>query len=121
MIGGDAGFRRRDRARAGRGGLALTAALGALFLAVQGYEWVRLIGYGPARHVGRLRGDVLHADRSCTPPTCSAALVWLGVALRLARARPFPRRARRVLRACAIYWHFVVALWPILYVAVYLT
>jgi heme/copper-type cytochrome/quinol oxidase subunit 3 len=25
-----------------------------------------------------------------------------------------------VLRACAIYWHFVVALWPVLYVAVYL-
>jgi len=24
------------------------------------------------------------------------------------------------LRACAIYWHFVVALWPILYLAVYL-
>jgi len=23
-------------------------------------------------------------------------------------------------RACAIYWHFVVALWPVLYVAVYL-
>ena len=24
------------------------------------------------------------------------------------------------LTACAMYWHFVVALWPILYVAVYL-
>jgi heme/copper-type cytochrome/quinol oxidase subunit 3 len=24
------------------------------------------------------------------------------------------------LRACAIDWHFVVALWPVLYVAVYL-
>jgi heme/copper-type cytochrome/quinol oxidase subunit 3 len=23
-------------------------------------------------------------------------------------------------KACAIYWHFVVGLWPILYVAVYL-
>ena len=25
-----------------------------------------------------------------------------------------------VLRSCATYWHFVVGLWPILYVAVYL-
>ena len=25
-----------------------------------------------------------------------------------------------VLRACAIYWHYVVALWPVLYVSVYL-
>ena len=25
-----------------------------------------------------------------------------------------------VLRACAMYWHFVVALWPVLYVTVYL-
>ena len=27
-------------------GLALTGALGALFLAVQGYEWARLVSYG---------------------------------------------------------------------------
>jgi len=25
-----------------------------------------------------------------------------------------------MLRACATYWHFVVGLWPILYVSVYL-
>src|SRR6185295_55525 len=68
-----AAFRRRDRARLVRG-LALTAALGGLFLA----------------------------------------------ALRLASHGRFLDGRAGVLRACAIYWHFVVALWPVLYVAVYL-
>jgi heme/copper-type cytochrome/quinol oxidase subunit 3 len=41
---------------------------------------------------------------------------------------PAPRAARgrfvdgRIVpvQACAMYWHFVVALWPVLFVAVYL-
>ena len=48
------------------------------------------------------------------------ALVWLGVALRLAARGRFLDGRAGILRACAIYWHFVVGLWPILYVAVYL-
>src|SRR5205823_5583513 len=39
-------------------------------------------------------------------------LVLLASSVAIAAAGP--------VRACAIYWHFVVALWPILYVAVYL-
>ncbi|MCL6554702.1 MAG: cytochrome c oxidase subunit 3, partial [Firmicutes bacterium] len=48
------------------------------------------------------------------------ALIWLAVTTRrLARGRLLgPRPA--ALRACAFYWHFVVALWPVLYVSVYL-
>jgi cytochrome c oxidase subunit III len=49
-----------------------------------------------------------------------AALVWVGVTAWLAAAGRFVDGRAGVLRACAIYWHFVVALWPILYVAVYL-
>ena len=47
--------------------------------------------------------------------------MWLLAALYLAARGRFLDGRAGVLRACAIYWHFVVALWPILYVAVYLT
>jgi heme/copper-type cytochrome/quinol oxidase subunit 3 len=48
------------------------------------------------------------------------ALVWLGVAWALAARGRFAEGRTAPLRACALYWHFVVALWPILYVSVYL-
>ena len=40
--------------------------------------------------------------------------------LALATRGRFPGGRGRAITACAMYWHFVVALWPILYVAVYL-
>jgi heme/copper-type cytochrome/quinol oxidase subunit 3 len=40
--------------------------------------------------------------------------------LRLLNRGGVTQRRRGVLRACALYWHFVVALWPVLYVSVYL-
>jgi heme/copper-type cytochrome/quinol oxidase subunit 3 len=47
------------------------------------------------------------------------ALVWVAVSLGLAaRGRVTPERSAP-LRACAMYWHFVVGLWPVLYLAVY--
>ena len=49
------------------------------------------------------------------------ALVWLLVALRMASRGRFLDGRAGALRACAIYWHYVVALWPVLYVSVYLT
>lgn len=111
-------FRHRDRTRLVRG-LALTAALGTLFLAVQGYEWVRLIHYGLHVTSGAYGGTFytligLHAAHVL------GALVWLGVALRLAARGRFLDGHAGILRACAIYWHYVVGLWPILYVSVYL-
>jgi cytochrome c oxidase subunit III len=114
-----AAFRRRDRPRLQRG-LALTAALGALFLAVQGYEWVRLIHYGLHVTSGAY-GATFYTLIGLHAVHVLGALVWLGVALRLVSRGRFLDGRAGILRACAIYWHFVVGLWPILYVAVYLT
>ena len=88
-------------------------------LLVQGYEWVRLVGYG------------LTVSSACTAPRSTrssathavhvvAAVVWLGVTCCSPPGAHGSPRPNRRLRACAIYWHFVVALWPILYVTVYL-
>jgi heme/copper-type cytochrome/quinol oxidase subunit 3 len=49
-----------------------------------------------------------------------AALTWLVlVTIGSARGR-YTRRDHVGVAVCAMYWHFVVALWPLLYVLVYL-
>ena len=98
-----------------RGGLGVAAALGALFLAVQGYEWTRLVSFGLTMTSGAYGGDVLHADRRPRASTCSARCWLRRDDPALARGR-FADARRGGLRACAMYWHFVVALWPVLYV-----
>ena len=113
--------------RAGRRGdrralverLAATAALGALFLAVQGYEWARLIHYGLTVTSGAY-GATFYTLIGTHAVHVLGALVWLGATLALAARGRFVDGRASGLRACATYWHYVVALWPILYVMVYL-
>lgn len=99
--------------------LAATAALGALFLVVQGYEWARLIHYGLTVTSGAY-GATFYTLIGTHAAHVLGALVWLGVTLVLAARGRFIDGRVSGLRACATYWHYVVALWPILYVTVYL-
>ncbi len=111
-------LRRGDRRTALRR-FAAAAALGALFLLVQGYEWVRLVHFGLTM-ASSVYGATFYTLIGAHAVHVLAALVWLGVTVGLlARGRLVGRRPAP-LRACALYWHFVVALWPILYVSVYL-
>jgi heme/copper-type cytochrome/quinol oxidase subunit 3 len=50
----------------------------------------------------------------------AGALVWLLVVLGMAVGGRVSRARGTAVRGCALYWHFVVGLWPILFVAVYL-
>ncbi len=109
----------RGAAATGVRRLALTAGLGALFLGVQGYEWVRLIGYGLTVSSGAY-GGTFYTLIGAHGVHVLGALVWLGVVLAgAARGRYADGRTTPV-KACAMFWHFVVGLWPILYVVVYL-
>jgi heme/copper-type cytochrome/quinol oxidase subunit 3 len=110
---------RRDRARLARG-LALTGALGVVFLLVQGYEWAQLLSYGLTMTSGAY-GVTFYTLIGVHGLHVLGALAWLGVVLAgVRRGRFLEPRAGGALGACAMYWHFVVALWPVLYVAVYL-
>ena len=99
--------------------LGAAAALGVLFLAVQGYEWARLIQYGLTMTSGAY-GSTFYTLIGIHAAHVLGALVWLGVTLMLATRGRFVDGRVSGLRACATYWHYVVALWPILYVTVYL-
>ena len=118
MAGAMQALRARDGVRLVRG-LTAAGALGALFLAIQGYEWMRLIQYGLTVSSGAY-GGTFYTLIGAHAAHVVGALAWLGETLALARRGRFLDGQTAVARACAIYWHFVVALWPVLYVSVYL-
>ena len=99
--------------------LAMSGLLGGLFLGVQGYEWARLVRFGltvSSSTYGATFYALIgaHAAHVLVALAWLTAMAWLVASGRLAGARTAP------VTACALYWHFVVALWPILYVSVYL-
>jgi heme/copper-type cytochrome/quinol oxidase subunit 3 len=109
--------RRRDP-RGLRRRLALGAGLGAAFVSAQGYEWVRLAGRG-LTVASSVYGAFFYTLIGAHAVHVLAALAWLATTLALARDGRFARRPAP-LHACVLYWHFVVALWPVLVVSVYL-
>lgn len=99
--------------------LLLAAGLGTAFLVVQGYEWARLVQFGLTVSSSAY-GSTFYTLIGAHAVHVITAVVWVGVTVLLAARGRFVEGRTGPLRACAIYWHFVVALWPILYVAVYL-
>jgi cytochrome c oxidase subunit 3 len=99
--------------------LGLTGALGAGFLAVQGVEWARLVHFGLTVSSG-VYGAAFYTLVGVHGAHVLGAVTWLLVTLRVAGGGRYDRRDHVGLACCAMYWHFVVALWPILYTLVYL-
>jgi heme/copper-type cytochrome/quinol oxidase subunit 3 len=118
MVAAIRAYRRGD----GRGlvrRLLMVAGLGTAFLLVQGYEWLRLVQFGLTVSSSAY-GSTFYTLIGAHAAHVVTALVWVGVTLGLAVRGRLAEGRTGTLRACAIYWHFVVALWPILYVSVYL-
>jgi heme/copper-type cytochrome/quinol oxidase subunit 3 len=105
--------------RALRRWLAGTLALGAAFLLVQGAEWARLVGFGLTVTAGAY-GATFYTLIGIHAAHVLGAVAWLAVAVVAAGRGRYHPRAHTALACCAMYWHFVVALWPILYLLVYL-
>lgn len=99
--------------------LLATALLGALFLVIQGYEWVRLIRFGLTVSSG-VYGSTFYTLIGCHGLHVLGAVFWLGVVLVQARRGRFTAERHTGVELCAMYWTFVVALWPMLYGLVYL-
>jgi cytochrome c oxidase subunit 3 len=93
--------------------------LGMTFLALQSYEWVQLIRFGLTLSSG-VYGATFYTLIGCHGLHVFGAVVWLlAVLLRAMQGCYSP--ARYVGAAvCGMYWYYVVALWPILYLLVYL-
>jgi cytochrome c oxidase subunit 3 len=109
--------RRDDRATLVRA-LELTALMGAFFLVVQGFEWVRLVRHGLTLG-GSMYGATFYVLIGCHAAHVLAAVVWLTVTALLARRGAFRAARHGALEMCGIYWYFVCALWVVLFPLVY--
>lgn len=99
--------------------MTLAASMGALFLAVQGFEWTRLIAHGLTLHDG-IYGGIFVLLIGLHAAHVLGAVLWLGTMAILASfGRIGPGRAT-ALDLCGLYWVFVCALWPLLFGMVYL-
>ncbi len=99
--------------------LWVTAALGTLFLCIQGYEWIRLIQFGLTVSSG-VYGGTFYTLIGCHGLHVFGAIAWLAAVLALARRGRYTEQSHTGVEICAMYWTFVVGLWPILYGLVYL-
>ena len=122
---------REGAARRAAGWLLATAALGAAFLAVKGYEYWAEYAEGLMPHA---QGAKTFADRSewlflnlyyvatglHAFHLASGIAVVLGLAWMVARGRsPLPRRAVTV-EMTGLYWHLIDVIWIFLYPVLYL-
>jgi len=99
--------------------LLVTALYGVTFLAVQGYEWVRLVRFGLTLSSG-IYGSTFYVLIGCHGLHVLAAVLWLVAVLALSRGLRFSAQRHAAVQLSAMYWHFVVALWLVLFPAVYL-
>lgn len=99
--------------------LAVTLGLGIVFLGIQGSEWARLVGYGLRVSSGTY-GGMFYTVIGMHALHVLAAVVVLGLVSWRARGRPYTRARHIDVAVGSLYWVFVVAVWPLLYVLVYL-
>lgn len=92
--------------------VALAAILGGMFLAIQGFEWAKLITFGLTAGSSNF-GGLFYALIGMHALHVLAGLVCLLYALST-HPKTLP------LRVSSLYWYFVVAIWPALYISVYL-
>jgi cytochrome c oxidase subunit III len=99
--------------------LLLAIALGALFILVQGSEWVRLIGFGLTT-TSSLYGAFFYVLIGAHAVHAFAGLCVLWYLYFSVKRAADVREADGKIAATGIYWYFVVGIWPLLYLLVYI-
>lgn len=100
--------------------LDATSLLGLVFLGIQGFEWTRLVAYGLTTS-SSLYGASFYTLVGTHALHVLGALVALLVVRRRARRGAYAAGQHQGLTLACLYWLFVVAVWPVLFVLVYLT
>jgi len=99
--------------------LAATVILGYLFVGLQGGEWVKLLGNNKTMTTD-LYGSFFYLIIGAHALHALAGLIYLTViAMKIKRSSDWSL-INRIITSASIYWYFVVALWPLLYVLVYM-
>ena len=106
---------RAEGSQGGVGMLAASLALGATFVALQGREWVALIGQGLTLTSSNI-GAFFYLIVGIHGAHAVLALGLLAWAMLKLRAGKLEANTFYVVQA---FWYFVVGLWPIIYARVY--
>jgi heme/copper-type cytochrome/quinol oxidase subunit 3 len=96
--------------------LTVAAALGAVFVAVQGVEWARLLAFGLTMRSSQYGSFFYLIVGMHAAHAVAAIAVLLHARVRLARGTLSPD----AFAAVRVLWYFVVGVWPVLYAVVYL-
>ena len=102
-----------------RRGLALSAGLGAAFLALQIVQWRSLLA-GGLSFAGTTYGSTFYVITGAHAAHAVGGVGWLVWMALSQRAAWVTDRRSRGLEAGAMYWHFVGLVWVGLYVVLYL-
>ena len=103
------------KSKGGAGMLAGALALGTTFVALQGREWVALLGQGLTLTSSNL-GAFFYLIVGTHALHAVVALGLLAYALWAMRAQKLSATAFYTTQA---FWYFVVGLWPVIYARVY--
>jgi heme/copper-type cytochrome/quinol oxidase subunit 3 len=99
--------------------LAMTIALGAVFLIGQGSEYAGLFARG-VEVDSNLFATTFFTLTGFHGLHVTVGLVALGVVLTRALAGDFARKPSSMLRSVGLYWHFVDVVWLVVFSVVYL-
>jgi len=99
--------------------LAITGALGTIFLGVQGTEWIRLVSYG-LTFTSSNYGATFYTLIGAHGLHVLAAVMVLAIVFMRALNKKYSAQNYNGLELCRLYWFFVVGIWPVLYGLVYL-
>ncbi|MDH4127946.1 MAG: heme-copper oxidase subunit III [Spirochaetota bacterium] len=101
--------------------LFITLFLGIIFIAIQGYEWIKLLSYeNPLTINSSLLGAYFYTIIGAHGLHVIAGLVLLIIVITKLMKGKYNNKSYVGLSVSRIYWFFVVGLWPILYFLVYL-
>lgn len=117
MVSALRGIRRGDQ-RSLQRGLLWSAALGGIFVAVQGSEWVRLVQHGLMLSSGPY-GGTFYTLIGTHAAHVGGAILWVFYTVAKAYRGGYSRAQHDGVEMCAVYWLYVCGLWVVLFGMVY--
>ena len=99
--------------------LLVTTFLGATFLAIQGVEWVRLISFGLTA-AANLYGATFYIIVGFHAIHVLIAVCVMAYVARRSSTGFYTPENHSGVSVAAIFWFFVVLVWPLIYLIVYL-
>lgn len=98
---------------------SLTIFLGITFLLIQGYEWIKMLNFGLSAK-STPYGSTFYVIIGTHGAHVLGAVLWLFFIFLKILIKESNRTTNSNISLCAMYWHLVVGLWPILFILVYL-